>query len=43
MKGRFTELLPAKTPTDENRKIAKQLLLMMGVAPESFGFNPMWN
>ena len=42
-KGRFSEIMPQKPQTDENRKMAKQLLMMMGVVPEEMGFNPMWN
>lgn len=43
MEGRFAGILPPKAQTEENRKMARQLLLMMGVAPENLGFNPMWN
>ena len=35
--------LPQKPQTEENRKMAKQLLMMMGVVPQEMGFNPMWN
>jgi hypothetical protein len=42
-KGRFSEIMPQKPQTEENRKMAKQLLMMMGVVPEEMGFNPMWN
>lgn len=41
--GRFSEIMPQKPQTEENRKMAKQLLMMMGVVPENMGFNPMWN
>jgi hypothetical protein len=33
MEGRFVGILPPKPQTEENRKLARQLLLMMGVAP----------
>lgn len=43
MEGRFVGILPTKALSEENRKMARQLLRMMGVAPENHGFNPMWN
>lgn len=42
-KGRFSEIMPQKPQTEENRKMARQLLMMMSVVPEEMGFNPMWN
>lgn len=43
MSGRFAALFPPKPPTEENRKIARQLLTLMGVRPQNRGFNSMWN
>jgi hypothetical protein len=42
-KGRFSDIMPQKPQTEENRKMAEHLLLMMGVVPENLGFDPMWN
>ena len=43
MKGRFAQMMPPKIPSEEDSKMARQLLKMMGVFPENRGFNPMWN
>ena len=43
MKGRFSQIMPPIQPSVENRKLARQVLLMMGVAPERMGFGPNWN
>jgi hypothetical protein len=43
MEGRFAGIMPQKPPSEENRKMARQLLQMMGVMPENRGSNPMWN
>jgi len=32
-----------KPQKEQNRKMAKQLLMMMGVVTQEIGFNPMWN
>jgi hypothetical protein len=36
-------ILPPKPVSAENRKTARQVLVLMGVVPENKGFNPMWN
>jgi hypothetical protein len=43
IKGRFSGTMSQKPQAEENRKMAKQLLLMVGVMPENMGCNPMWN
>jgi hypothetical protein len=43
MQGRFAGMMPPTPPTKQDRRTARQLLLMMGVAPDNLGFNPSWN
>ena len=41
--GRFAGMMPPNQPSPEDRKMARHLLLSMGVAPDNMGFNPQWN
>ena len=41
--GRFAQIMPPKPPGEGEIVMARQLLSLMGVAPENRGFDPMWN
>ena len=43
MQGRFVGILPPKQASLENKKMAKQVLMVMGIVTDNKGFNPMWN
>jgi hypothetical protein len=41
--GRFARIMPSKTPTEKERRKARSRLLLLGVAPENLGVDPLWN
>jgi hypothetical protein len=38
--GRFSQIMPPRTPSEQDSKIARQLLSDLGVTPERCDFEP---